>query len=188
MALENILEKIKKEAREEIKKIEQESEQKIEEIKADFKEKEEKEKERIISESKKQAEKKIQQAKFILANQKKSKLLREKQMLLDEVFTLAAKKMDELDQEKQISLLQKLIKNLPSQNKAEIQATENSKDLVKKALEKSDKSITLSSEKVKGQGGFIFSSEKLEIDNRYSTLVQGLRDEVETQVAKILFS
>jgi len=188
MALENILEKIKKEAREEIKKIEQESEQKIEEIKIEFKEKEKKEKEKIISQSKKQAEKKIQQAKFILANQKKSKLLQEKQILLDEVFTLATKKMADLNQEKQISLLQKLINNLPSQEKAEIKATENSKNLLKQILEKSDQSFTLSSEKVKGQGGFIFSSEKLIIDNRYSTLVQGARDEMETEVAKTIFS
>jgi len=188
MALENILEKIKKEAELEAKKIKENGKNKIKELEREYQEKMRKEKEKILAESEKEAEKKIEQAKFILESKKKSEILKKKQAVLQEIFKTATEEIAKMTEEKQVEILKELITNLPEEKEVKLIPTKSSYPILKKALEKSGRKFQIASETLPGKGGFVFSSPRIEIDNRYSVLVEQIRHELETEVAKNLFS
>ncbi len=195
MALENILATIKEEAAGQAAKIKEDSIQEIAKLKNECSIQEKEMKERILAEAEMESKKRIEQTKFQLKNQKKSAILEEKQAILDEIFELAIVKMAEIPETEQVELLVKLIKNLPSSNPkgtpsggGKLVPTKNSLETVKKAKEKSGCHFILTHETVPGKGGFVFTSPDLEIDNRYSALVNQANDKLETEIAETLFS
>ena len=187
MALKNILAAIEAETENEAKKITAEGEKEITALNKAYAEKEKEQKENILKETKKEAEGQVKQAGFRLLNEKKSSLLKEKQEILDEVFALAARKIAARPEAGQVELLSKLIKKLPPSNEGKLVAVKNSVDLVKKARARAGSSLSLAEKTIPGQGGFVFISPKMEIDNRYETLANLARNEAETKVAGLLF-
>ena len=59
---------------------------------------------------------------------------------------------------------------------------------IEKLNKKVDAQITLSETPGKFKGGFILENNGIEINSTYEALVSSLRDELEFEVAKVLFS
>ncbi|MFH1367373.1 MAG: V-type ATP synthase subunit E [Patescibacteria group bacterium] len=186
MALEQLLKSLVLEAEEEIKKIQEEGKKKVAALKEDYRRREKIYQENILVEEKKEAAKKIEQAKFQAENEKKSRILAEKQKILAAIFSESATQLADRPENSQTKLLQQLIDRLPREKEGKIIATKASHAWLKKILAHGH--FPLASENIPGQAGFIFSSPKLEIDNRYETLIDQSRDELETEVAQILFN
>lgn len=186
MALDQLLKSIASEAEEEIKKIKEEGQMKIAVLKEEYRHKEKLYREKILAEEKKEAEQKVEQARFKAENEKKSRILSEKQQVLSAVFSESAACLANLPENIQIKLLQRLINSLPREKEGKIIATKATHAWLKKIL--AGGHFPLAAENIPGQAGFIFSCPKLEIDNRYETLINQSRDELETEVAKILFN
>jgi len=188
MSLNHILEAIKKEATEEAEKIKKESQEKIEILRKEFNDREKIAKAEILAKARQEAKRKTEQAKFQSENAAKALLLTAKQSQLKEIFQAAARKLAAKPAHQQIELLVKLMRRLPPEKEGKIVATKNSAGLLKKTAEKSGRSFPLAAETAEGSGGFVFVSPKMEIDNRYESLIEALKEEMETEVAKILFS
>lgn len=188
MALANILETIRQEALEQVEEIEKDKQTKIEVLKKEYSQKEAELKDKILAEAKLINEKRIEQARFQAENQAKSEILDKKQTILDETFDLAVKELTHSPDNDQIAWLCSLLKELPEDKQGELKSTKHSLSLVKKANEKCGNKFKISTETVEGNGGFIFLSPKVEINNCYSALVEEVRGDLETEIAKILFS
>jgi vacuolar-type H+-ATPase subunit E/Vma4 len=185
MALDQLLKSLASETEEEVKKIKEEGQKKIAGLREEYRHKEKLYREQILAAEKKEAERKVEQARFKAENEKKSRILSEKQQVLSAVFSESAAYLANLPESTQIKLLQRLINSLPREKEGKIIAAKASHAWLKKIA---SGHFHLAAENIPGQAGFIFSSPKLEIDNRYETLISQSRDELETEVARILFS
>lgn len=188
MALANILDSIRKEAAEQAKEIKNSGQEKIAVQQKELALRLKKEKGLLLRQAENEARKKVDQAKFKGENEEKAAELDFKQTLLGEIFKQAAQRLSTRSEYEQVKLLRRLLDKLPADKEGKIIATKNSAALLKKAWEKSSRSFPLAAENAEGTGGFIFVSPKMEIDNRYESLIANLRQDLETEVAKILFS
>jgi vacuolar-type H+-ATPase subunit E/Vma4 len=186
MALDDIIQSILAEAKQEAAKIKQQGIAEIEALKKEYRSKTESEEKRILASAEKEANKKTEQAKFLALSQKKAALLTKKQERLDQVYQLAEKRLSQLPQTDYEKLLVSLIKKL-NENHGEIVPVEGKEVLTKEALKKSGKPYQLSATSVPGQGGFVFQTAKMTIDNRFSVLIDHVREDTEMAVSKILF-
>ena len=187
MALSNILEKLKKEAQEQIDEIKKNSKIEISELRNTYVPKKESLKNRMLEQVQAGSDKRVEQEEFKARSEHASQLLEQKQQILDDMFVKAVKILGEESNGAQVKFLESLLKALPKKEQGEIRSTEKSFSLVEKAISGLQIPYKLSSEKVSGNGGFVFLSPEMEIDNRYETLVQLVKDDVDTEVAKILF-
>lgn len=187
MALDDIIQSILAEAESEAQKIKQQGIAEIEVLKKDYQAKTEAEEKRIVALAKKEANKKTEQAKFLALSQKKAALLTKKQAILDQVYQQALIKLSKLPETDYQKLIAGLIKKL-EEKQGEIIPVKGKETLTKEALKKSGKPFQLSTKTVAGNGGFVFQTAKMTIDNRFSVLIEHARSETEMAVSKILFS
>ena len=188
MALEDIIKSILDEARQKADEIKKQGDQQVQALKKESDERLKLEKEKVLKEAKLESEKQIEQGRFLASSQMKRNLLDKKQEIIDRVYAETLKKLTQLKEEEEIKLLIKLIKQLPELSTAKIVPVRQKAKIIDKALEKSGRHYKLAETECPGQGGFIFSTGKLEIDNRYQTLIANLKEETEMEVAKILFT
>lgn len=119
----------------------------------------------------------------------KNNLLRKKQALIDEVFSRALESLAKQEPVAQQKLLEMFLKNVREhlgEEKVKIIPTANSQSVLVKLMPKYS-SFKLSNKIVKGKGGFIAASDLMEEDYIFDHLMTEKRQELESEVAKILF-
>jgi len=188
MSIQDITNKILSDAKAEADKIIAENKSAIEKM---TKEKDEKIVEAVknVEEKGKAKEQKVkEQAEFQCRMLEKNATLKVKQELIDQVFETTKKDLAHLDDEKFVKLMTALFKKAAKLEDAEIIASTDKKDLITKAARESGRAEKISEKHLpKGQEGFVLSSKTIEVNNTVDSLVETRREELEAEVANILY-
>jgi len=187
MALDDIKKAILAEAEKEVKIIETEGEKKIADVNDVWTKKIEEKKQEIVASGQRKANQKVQQTQFKLQSNAQAEVLNQKQRVINKVYKLALQKLGELDDQGYVDLLSGLIAKLP-EDEGELISVMEKESLLKKALQKSEKEYTVATETTTGNGGFVFKSEKVEIDNTFATLINNSKEQTSLLVSDKLFS
>ncbi|MAF13405.1 MAG: hypothetical protein CMI53_00725 [Parcubacteria group bacterium] len=187
MALDDIKKAILAEADTVVEKAKTEGNQKIAKVQADWSKKIDNKKQTILASAQRKANQKVQQTQFKIQAQVQTEVLNQKQILIDKVYQLALQKLNNLDNDKYVELMEKLINKLPA-DEGELISVKDKESLLAKASHKSNKKFTVSKETVSGSGGFIFRSKDLEINDTFATLVNNSKDETILSVSNLLFN
>lgn len=188
MSLQDITDKILADARAEAQKIADANKADIASLTLE-KGKELNEAIKEIEDKGKDSEDKLkEQAEFKIRMIKKNASLKIKQELIDESFNEAKKKLMHLDDTAYTKLLTSMFKNAQKLEDAEIIAGKEKKAQVAKAAKEAGLSYKVSDKHLAdNQEGFILSSKTIEINNTIDSLVDAKREELEVEVANILF-
>lgn len=130
----------------------------------------------------------------IVANLDVKKLnLGAKQQLVDDVYSGALDKLSSISSDKYVAFIESMLdKAIKGKDKATITVGKGekyiTKDWIKGYNEKRKVSIVLSDVKAPMSGGFILSHEKVSENASFEMLVRWLRDDLEADVVKRLFS
>lgn len=140
-------------------------------------------------EAKSKKERVISSAKLKVRNNK----LAAKQEIINEVFEKSIDKLTTLSKEEFLSFLENTISsmNLTGRqtlilNKEGLKFVDS--EFIDKLNKKINAEITLSETAGNFKGGFILENNGIEINSTYEALVSSLRDELEFEVAKVLFN
>ena len=188
MALSDILEKIEKEAQEKIFQLEKEYKEKLEEL-----EKENNKKQKNIDEEmhKKVEEnnvKIIAKAENLAEIERKNQLLLAKRKIIDEALESAIMGLSNLDNYEEIITDMLKDSDLNGNNIVVVPA-KGKENITKSAIKNSGKKYFLSEKSADIVGGFILKTDKIEIDNSFSTIVkEQIREDLEIKLNKLLFS
>lgn len=185
MALDDILKKIKKETEEKIKRIKEEARGEIDKIEKKYQTEVEIKKNQILTRVKEEIEKKIKQKQIKVSLETKNLVLNKKQEILENLYREVLNDLSDLDDEDYLKLILILIKKCPDDG--EIIPAKGREKITLRAISESRKNYILSKKSLPMKGGFIFSSQNLEIDNSFENLVKIIREKTEIEVAKILF-
>lgn len=197
MALDGILQKINRNAKEKIEAIRGDGRRKREEVISKAGASAREIKERILREATEKAEMEKRRA-FVSAQlEHRKETLTEKQNLIEDCFQAALEQLLNLPEEEYRSLFRKLLLRItpPGEGRVVLSARGEGKvdqaflDSLNQELKASGKEGHL---KVEGTspdlaGGFLLRSEGVEMDCSFGTLLGQLREEVQTEVAAILF-
>lgn len=185
MGLDDILKKIKKETEEKIKKIKEETDLEIKKIEEKYQEEIEKKKNQILILVKEEADKKIKHHQIKVSLETKNLILFKKQEILEEIYQEVLNELSKLNDKDYLKLLLILIKKCPE--KGEIIPAKNREKITQKAILESKKELNFSYKSLPIKGGFIFSSENLEIDATFENLIKIIHEKIEIEVNRILF-
>jgi len=129
--------------------------------------------------------------------EERKRFLEAKQALIDEAFSMAEKKLCGLDEKSYLELIRKMLLLSSVDGNEEVIIAENDRaritpdflSTVNQALKQQGKAgnLRLSSEKRPIKGGFILKSETVEINCAFDYLLKAQRQELETEVARLLF-
>lgn len=185
MALENIQKNIIEEAEKQASDIITAAEQNAAEIKKQWEDKRNEKRLHLIEESKRKTAQKIQQTDFLLHAQTNSEILNQKNKIIDKVYKLALQKLKNLNESEYIDFIAKLIEAVPSEGI--LVSVAGREELLKKALKKTGKKLDVAKETIKGGGGFIYRSEKMEINNTFEALIDSSKESTLLPVSTLLF-
>lgn len=188
MALQDIIKTILGESEKKAEEIRTEGDIKIKKIEEDGRKKVDEAEREINSNISKEAQKIIDRVKFESNIEERNKVVSIKQKIVDEVFSKAQDRIKEINDEEYVSLLKKLISNLPEVEAGEIVSVSGKEDLTQKALQESGKKYSISSDSIEGVGGFLFKSNDIEVNNRFEELLSGLKESLEIEISNKLFS
>ena len=140
-------------------------------------------------EAKSKKERVISSAKLKVRNNK----LAAKQEIINEVFEKSIDKLTTLSKEEFLSFLENTISSMNLSGKHNLILNKKGLEFVDSAFidelnSKVDATITLSETVGNFKGGFILEDNGIEINSTYEALVSSLRDELEFEVAKVLFN
>ena len=140
-------------------------------------------------EAKSKKERVISSAKLKVRNNK----LAAKQEIIDEVFEKSINKLTELSKEQFLNFVKNSILSMNLTGKQTLILNETGLKFVDDSfideLNKEAKAtIALSKTAGNFKGGFILENNGIEINSTYEALVSSLRDELEFEVAKVLFN
>ena len=140
-------------------------------------------------EAKSKKERVISSAKLKVRNNK----LAAKQEIIDEVFEKSIDKLTKLSKEDFLNFVKNAISSMNLSGKQTLILNEEGLKFVDEAfideLNKNvDAQITLGETAGNFKGGFILENNGIEINSTYEALVSSLRDELEFEVAKVLFN
>lgn len=186
MGLDDIKKTISDDARAAVKEIERASKGVIAEIIARWDAELTTKKNEVLASAQRKANQKAQQAAFTLRVHAQSEILRAKQAVIDRVYASAQQKIAKLDAATITELLQTLLERLPH-TPGTIHATKQSYEALQKMVKKFDH-LKLATEKSTDElGGFIYHSDTIEIDNRFSTILHKIRQQTQLHVSATLF-
>lgn len=188
MSLHDIIKKIKQEGEVEIKKIEKETEQEIKKLEKIYQEKFDAKKKQILEQKRKQAQQAGEQIVFQERIKSNAIILDKKRKIIDRVYQEALNELSKLSNKEYIELIGKLISQLPQIERGEIVPAKNKEAQTENALQKSKRNFDLAREPADIKGGFIFVSDRINIDNSFEELFAKIKSETEAEVAKMLFS
>ncbi|MDD5793845.1 V-type ATP synthase subunit E [Clostridium sp. HCP1S3_B4] len=150
--------------------------------------------EKAKSEAATRKERTISSAELTARNEK----LKAKQEVIADVFLESVDKLSSLDKDVQVKFIKDTILNLDIDGDEKLILNDAGKEMVtdsvlgdiNKSLKSKGKKgeISLSTENGSFKGGFILEKAGIEINNTYEALVSSLREELEFEVAKVLFS
>lgn len=188
MALADILSAIDQKTDDEIAEIRKRGQEKAGAMKAEYEKKLHDEKEEILKSLKAKADRKISQLGFQVKSRAKSKVLKKKRQIIDEVFKQALDDLASLDEAGVKKILVNLIKALPEVDEGEIIPAKGSETAVQAAASEAGTKYKVSSDAAAGKGGFVFKSEGLIIDDTWDQLIARQKDSLETEIANVLFN
>lgn len=143
-------------------------------------------------EAKTRGERVISNAELQVRNMK----LKIKQEVLDKVFTEALEKLSKISYEKTLQFIKDGILSAKLTSEVELVLGEGTFEIteefikdINSSLENLDTKgrVKLSLQRRKIKGGFILSSNGVEINNSFDALIKNAREELEAEVANILF-
>jgi len=187
MALNDILEKIKKETEAKINKIQEETRAKIKELEADSDKKIAIEKEKILSRARKQAGKKNKQAQIKISLETKKLILAQRQSIIDQVWQLVLEDLSHLDNQQYSELINDLLIKCPKE-KGKIMAARGREEITENIIKKNNRDYLLADESLNVSGGFIYSSDKIEINATFEELIKEMKEKNNVDLIKILFN
>lgn len=187
MGLNEIKQTISAEAKQEAEKIEREGKAKAQVVMVEWNKKIEEEKNNLISSAQRKTDQKVQQRHFSLQADVRTEVLSRKQKIIEQVYDKTLGTLKELNDQDYAQLMEKLISQLPDME-AELFSVEGKESLLKKGLNTSKRKFKVAQENVKGQGGFVMKSDKVEIDNRFSALLDIAKEKTIMEVSTILFN
>lgn len=145
------------------------------------------------SESKIRAQRIISNADLQVRNMK----LKAKGEVLDKVFDIAIEDLNKISKSKFLKFMKESILSLDIDGDEEVIVGEGNNDVTPEFINELNKELKtkekigklkLSSEKRKISGGYILSKKGIEINYTFQALVKDIRDDIEAEVAKTLFS
>lgn len=185
MALTDILEKIETETELKITEINSDFEKKKIALEKTFQDKKSNLEKSINQSIEEKAERIMEKAKNLSFRENQNELVNEKRKLIDECLDEAIEKLSKSDNYEEI--IKKLLKKIPYE-KGEIISAKGKEEATKKALQSSGKTFELSKETISVKGGFLFKSEKIEIDFSFETMIKRqLKESLEIKLNKLLF-
>ncbi len=186
MALTDILEKIQKETELKIAEIENDFNKKMKDIEQDFENKQKSIDKNVYSKIEDGSKKILDKAKNLAKREAKNHLLESKRKIIDECIQEAIEELSNSnDYEK---FLVAILKNIDIDDNAEIIPAKGKEDITEKAVKASGKGYKLIEASSKIKNGFIIKTDKVEIDNSFSTIInKQLREDLEIKLNKILF-
>ena len=187
MALQDILSTISAKAQEEIKKIEQETTDALARIKEETQREIAKIEQEHQAKARALADEALRRTRMHARAEIKSAVLRKKRQVLDAFFENVKQKLKELDEQQKTSLFQKLAKTLPaSLHNATIITSPSDEKILKHALSHAGLAYQIEVRET-AQPGFVLLSPNVEISHTYEEIIKRMREDIETDVAKILF-
>ena len=140
-------------------------------------------------EAKSKKERVISGAKLKVRNNK----LAVKQEIIDEVFEKSIDKLTKLSKEEFLNFVRNTISSMNLSGKQNLILNKQGLEFVNASFieelnSKVNAEITLSETVGNFKGGFILENNGIEINSTYEALVRSLRDELEFEVAKVLFN
>ena len=186
MSVEAIVKRIIEEAEKEALKIKKEAEEKAEALLKESEEKARILKKEIIGKGKEEAEAK-RKRKIIEANMEgKKEILLEKRAILKELFTRSLAQLKKMGEKEYLGLVKSLLANTPQEG--EIIISTQDKRISKKFLQELKREGLKISFSREVQRGFILKGSEVIVDCSFETLLKVLEEDLEPEVAKILFS
>ncbi len=188
MSKELIRERILADASEEARAIEQNAKDKGEELISAAMSRAEKERRLTETEAKAKADS-VHEKRAAAARLESSKIwLSEKRKVIDGIYALAKERLVTLDKEHSIALSENLLKRY-AESGDEIVFAENYKFVVEVALLPivAEKSLKISKERVKIDGGFLLKGIKADKDLSYGALLAADKDVYQAELAREIF-
>ena len=136
------------------------------------------------ADAKSKKERVISSAKLKVRNNK----LAAKQEIIDEVFEKSINKLTELSKEQFLNFVKNSILSMNLTGKQTLILNETGLKFVDELNKEVKATIALSKTAGNFKGGFILENNGIEINSTYEALVSSLRDELEFEVAKVLFN
>jgi len=197
MALDAILEKINKNAKEEIGAIKQEGRLKRQEIISRAGAQAKEIRERILKEASQKSELERRQSSVSAELEHRKEILTEKQRLLEDCFQAALDELVSLPVGEYQTIIKKMLLNVVTTGDERVLiSTEDEKridrkfvDGVNEELKKTGRGgrLKLDGTSPTIRGSFVLRTEDVEVDCSFGTLLHQLREELQSQVAAILF-
>ena len=193
MALEDIIKRIKEKVSQEVEKIKQEADREREEIIKKAKQEADRVKDELIKKATEEGEGERQRRLMRTRSEERKNILAFKRELIDKVFRQAKERLDNLSEEEYLKWSERLLLTNIDSGKEEILVSPRDKDLMERILvgglgggldKKETRFLPELSEK---ERGFIIRKEGVQIDYTFSSLFSYLEDELEIEVARILF-
>ncbi len=189
MALEDIINRIKEKVFQEAEDIRQEADREREEIIRKARQEAGRVKDGLIKKATEEGEGERQRRLMRTRSEERKKILAFKRALIDKVFRQAKERLDNLSEEEYLKWSERLLLSNIDSGEAEILGSPLDKDLMERILVKGiDKKETrFLPELDQKERGFIIRKEGVQIDYTFSSLFSFLEDELEIEVARILF-
>lgn len=187
MALNDILEQIKKENQKKLDELNEEFDKKMKKLDKEFDERKEKAKTATNNQVDTNSKKIMNKMTTVAKMEAKNKLLNEKRRVLNEIFDQALEKLTESGNYK--SLLENLLKQSEIEGgDVKVIPAKGKEKATEEALKSSGKSYEMSDKSADIKAGFILVSGKIEVDNSFESILnKQLKDELELDIAKTLF-
>ncbi len=194
---ERIVRRIMDDAETQAESIRKEAAEKAEAVKAEARKKAERREEHIIEQSKKEAEEQKRLIIGVAQLEARKEMLAAKQELISEAFDKTLEELVTLDDEKYLSIIKKLLLNLAEKGTESVYCS--AADLkripdsfwqeVNQELAGQGKKgeLTPSPEPREIKGGFVLQADGMEINCSFEALLAMKRDELEPEVAAVLF-
>lgn len=197
MALIDILNHIEESYQKKILEIKKEQEQKISSIFQSVSYEQELIKEQIKEISKREIEENKKRKLAIVYLELRKEILQVKQKIIEEIFKKAYQIIINLDLDKYLKLIKKLIKNNAETGEEEIVFSLNDKERISKTfieeinqeLKKEGKrgNLILSNKNHQGEGFLLLYKDEKIINCTFKTIFDKIKEDLETKVSKILF-
>lgn len=195
--IENIKERILEDASKERQSILKEAEKEAENILEKYRKRAKEVRKKILSEAEKEAEDEKRRILSMAQLEQRKVILKAKQNIIDEVFKKAEKRLQEIPEKEYMNILHKMLLESVISGTEEMIVNKRDKGLItQEFIDKVNQelvnlgkkgNIKLSSENGDMIGGFILRSEDIEINATFDSLINLEREELETEIAKILF-
>ncbi len=195
---EKIIRQIREDTQQQVDALVSEANKTADRIIADAEEKAAGRKEQLIEKAEKEAAEQKRRILGVAQLEARKELLTAKQELIEKAFRESLQNLANLEEDKYFELIKKMLLVYAQGTNEEVifstadraRVPSGFLDAVNKELAEEGKKgkISLSEEERELQGGFILKSEGLEINCSFSSLLNMQRDELETEVASLLFS